>query len=98
MYGWFENGKFRKAKDFIKTDKETIINPSDEIYKQYGYKKVEEEQFPILLKNQAVEIYYEDADTIILKRYRIIEIEDDDELSEIQEKAKAYDIITGVSE
>ena len=98
MYGRFENGKFRKAKHFIKTDNMTIINPSDEMYKQYGYKKVVEEEFPVLLENQGAELYFEESDNVILKRYKIVELEITDEISEMIEKAQAYDIITGVSE
>ena len=98
MYGKFENGKFKKAKHFIKTNNEVIINPTDEMYEQYGYKKIIEEEFPNLLESQGAEVYYEETDTVILKRYRIIEMEIDPEFSIMQEKAEAYDIITGVTE
>lgn len=96
MFGKLENGRFIKAKHFIQTEKETIINPTGNMYEKYGYKKVVEEEVPELAEGQYTEAYYEETDAEIIKRYRIMEAEDDG-FAEIHEKAEAYDIITGVS-
>ena len=96
MYGKLVDGRLIMAKHFIIDGKTTIINPTDEMYEKYGYKKVIEEEIPALSDNQGAEIYYEETDKEILKRYRVGDIEDDG-YSEMREKAEAYDIITGVS-
>ena len=61
MYGKLIKGNFIKAKYFITTDKETILNPTDEMYEKHGFKKVIEDEMPELNENQSVEIYYEDC-------------------------------------
>ena len=98
MYGKLIDGKFIKAKHFIQTEKETIINPTDEMYEKHGYKKVVEDEAPTLADNQYAEAYYEETESEIRKRYRIVEVEEDTEFADMREKAVAYDIITGVAE
>ena len=95
MYGRFENGKIKIAKHYIKTNNKTIINPTDAIYKENGYKQIIEEEPPVLLENQGAELYYEEQEDVIIKRYKIVEIENYEDLSTLQEKAEAYDIIVG---
>lgn len=75
MYGKLIDGKLIKAKHFIQTDKETIINPTREMYEKYGYKKVIENEIPNISENQTIEMRYEEKGNKIVKIYEIKEIE-----------------------
>lgn len=75
MYGKLIDGKLIKAKHFIKTDKETIINPTNETYVECGYKIIEEDKMPELNENQVLKITYEETDCKILKHYNVEEAE-----------------------
>lgn len=71
MFGKLENGRFIKAKHFIQTEKETIINPTDEMYEKYGYKKLVEEEMPEIAENQYLDIFYEETEKEIIKHYEV---------------------------
>jgi len=71
MYGKLVNGRFVKVKHFIQTEKETILNPTDEMYEKYGYKKLREDEMPELSEGQTIEVLYEETDNEILKKYRV---------------------------
>ncbi|MBE7039152.1 MAG: hypothetical protein E7398_00305 [Ruminococcaceae bacterium] len=74
MYGKLENGRFIKAKHFIIDGNATIINPTDEMYKKNGFKKLIESEMPELNENQSFEISYEETETGIIKNYKVVEI------------------------
>lgn len=75
MYGKLVNGRFIKAKHFIQTEKETIINPTDEMYKKYGFKKLVEDDTPEIAENQYINIFYEETEKEIIKHYDVKEAE-----------------------
>lgn len=71
MYGKLINGRLSKAKHFIVTNKETILNPTDEMYKKHGFKIVREDEIPKLTENQIINIRYEETEDEIIKHYDI---------------------------
>ena len=76
MYGKLENGRFKKAKHFIIDDKATIINPTDEMYEKHGYKKLVVEEAPELLENQYLDVFYEETETEIIKKFKAVDMEE----------------------
>lgn len=75
MYGKLIDGRLIKAKHFITTEKETIINPTDEMYERYGYKKIKEGAMPELLEGQILQVRYEETENEIIKYYELEEVE-----------------------
>ena len=75
MYGKLEDGRFIKAKHFIKTEKETILNPTDEMYERYGFKKVREDELPKIEDGHMLKMWYEETEAEIVKRYDVIAVE-----------------------
>lgn len=75
MYGKLENGRFKKAKHFIIDDKATIINPTDEMYEEQGYKKVRETEAPEISEGQILKVRYEETENEIRKCYEVEEQE-----------------------
>ena len=75
MYGKLVGGRLSKAKHFIATNKETILNPTDEIYREYGYKIVVEDEIPKTGENQVLNVWYEETEDKIVKHYDIEEAE-----------------------
>ena len=76
MYGKLENGRFIKAKHFITTEKETIINPTDEMYEKHGYKRLVEDKIPELSENQYLDVFYDETESEIRKHYEAKTIEE----------------------
>lgn len=77
MYGRLENGKFKKAKHFIVDGKATIINPTDEMYEKYGYKKLRTTEMPEINENQSLVVSYVETDSEIVRLYKVIDLVDD---------------------
>ena len=77
MYGKLENGRFKKAKHFIVDGKATIINPTDEMYEKHGYKQLREIEIPEIEENQSLQVYYEETEMEIIKKYKVVELEED---------------------
>lgn len=75
MYGKLLDGKLIKAKHFIITDKETIINPTGDMYEKHGFKKVREDEAPEINEGQILKVRYEETETEIVKHYDVEEAE-----------------------
>ena len=72
MYGKLESGRLVLARHFITTDKETILNPTDEMYEKYGFKKVKEDEMPKIDDGHMLKIWYDETETEIVKRYDVM--------------------------
>lgn len=78
MFGKLENGKFIKAKHFIIDGNVTIINPTDEMYEKYGYKKLVETEMPSLSENDILKVGYVETTNEITKVYRVVKADNED--------------------
>ena len=75
MYGKLIDGKLIKAKHFIIDGKATIINPTDEMYEEHGYKKVRETEAPDISEGQILKVRYEESENEIRKCYEVEDAE-----------------------
>lgn len=74
MYAKLIDGSIEYAKHYITHGDKTIINPSGAILLEHGFKELVVEDMPELLEGQAIEPYYEETETAITQKWRIVEI------------------------
>lgn len=58
---------------------ETIVSPTEEQLKEFGYKELENTVRPPEKKGYAIELYYENTPEVIYEKYRYVKIEDEEE-------------------
>ena len=81
MFYKVENGVLIPAPE--KGIKVFIANPTPEQYALVGYTdKIEEWPIPEEVEGKVIEIYYEQVDGTIYKKYRLIDIPDEEEIIE----------------
>lgn len=89
MYGFLENEELHRAPNPLDVEDTRVWNPSDEQYKNAGYKRVIFTDQPDTDEGYHVESGWEERETEIVQVWTIIK--DPDDIDE----AEAFDIIFG---
>lgn len=95
-YGKLENGLLFNAPKRVVIDNKLVINPSETKLKELGYIPIERDSLPKLEEDEIAKTVYEIIDGKIHVSYVVEKIEIEE--TEIERKARAYDILVGDKE